>query len=86
MGSFFKISPVGEIRTINHKQTLISSTIHEWYDAKDRMTSDEKISLINNLNKKHCPYCGENNIVNNGFYKNGIQRYKWKFLGNVFRH
>lgn len=83
-GASLKFLPWEESEQLTNTQTLISSTIHEWYDAKHRITSDEEISLINNLNKKHCPYCGASNIVKNGFYKNGIQRYKCKFCGKRF--
>ena len=54
---------------------LISSTIHEWYDAKHRKNSKEEIEFINSVNVNMCPRCGNTSIVKNGFYKNGYQKY-----------
>ena len=34
---------------------LISSTIHEWYDAKHRKSSIEEIEFINSIKVTHCP-------------------------------
>lgn len=56
-------------------QNLISITVHEWYDAKHRITSIEEIQLINGIIIKECPHCGNKHFVKNGFYKNKIQRY-----------
>ena len=56
-------------------QKLISSTVHEWYDAKHRISSDEEIELINSLNISHCPYCLSVNIKRNGYYRNNTVRY-----------
>ena len=56
-------------------QKLISSTVHEWYDAKHRISSNEEIKLINSLNISHCPYCLSVNIKRNGYYRNNTVRY-----------
>ena len=69
---------------ISKSQKLISSTIHEWYDAKHRISSDAETELINSLNKSHCPYCSSGSVMKNGFYKNGIQRYQCKACGKKF--
>ena len=58
-----------------HSQTLISSTVHEWYDAKHRETSFEEIELINSIIINSCPYCGSARFIKAGH--NGLlQRYK----------
>lgn len=54
---------------------LISSTVHEWYDAKHRITSKEEIKLINSIEVKHCPFCGSDNVKRNGYYKSSMIRY-----------
>ena len=54
---------------------LISSTVHEWYDAKHRKNSKEEIEFINSVKVNMCPRCGNTSIVKNGFYKNGYQKY-----------
>ncbi|MBR0418650.1 MAG: IS1595 family transposase [Erysipelotrichaceae bacterium] len=64
-------------------QELISSTVHEWYDAKHRKTSDEEIKLINSTLVNHCPYCGSPYVIRSGF-KDGIQRYFCKDCHHYF--
>ena len=56
-------------------QELISSTIHEWYDAKHRMTSKEEIKLINSIRILSCPHCGSVSFKRNGYYGSGMIRY-----------
>ena len=56
-------------------QILISSTIHEWYDAKHREPTKEEIQLINSVQVRKCPECGSTHIVSNGKYQSGIKRY-----------
>lgn len=58
-------------------QALISSTVHEWYDAKHRETSQDEIDLINSVEVKACPYCGSEKFIKDG-YNDGIQRYRCK--------
>ena len=57
---------------------LISSTIHEWYDAKHRKSSIEEIEFINSIKVTHCPYCGSVRFIKFGRYGNGYQRYNCK--------
>ena len=56
-------------------QGLISSTVHEWYDAKHRMSSEEEIELINSIGISCCPVCGSISIKRNGYYRNRIIRH-----------
>lgn len=56
-------------------QKLISSAVHEWYDAKHRMTSTEEIKLINSLKTERCPFCCSASIKRNGFYRSLLIRY-----------
>ena len=65
-------------------QQLISSTIHEWYDAKHRVSSDEEISLINSVEMNVCPQCGSERIIRYGHYRNGINRYLCKNCNSSF--
>ena len=74
-GSSLKHLPWDKNEDKSTVQNLISSTIHEWYDAKHRMTSEDEIVLINGIEIKQCPHCGNTHIIKNGFYKNKIQRY-----------
>lgn len=75
-GSSLRKLPWNEDSQISESQKLISYTIHEWYEAKHRLTSNEEIRMINNLSKTSCPYCGSDKIIKNGFYKNGMQRFR----------
>lgn len=83
-GSSLRMLPWDNNSQINKSQKLISSTIHEWYDAKHRNTSKEEIDLINNIKRTNCPYCGSKEIVKNGFYKNEIQRFLCKTCKKKF--
>ena len=65
-------------------QELISSTIHEWYDAKHRISSQEEITLVNSIKCTHCPYCDSEHIVHNGSYRNGIKRFLCKSCNRSF--
>ena len=56
-------------------QKLISSTVHEWYDAKHRISGKEEIELINSINVSCCPHCGSLDFVFNGHYRNGVRRF-----------
>ena len=57
---------------------LISSTVHEWYDAKHRKNSKEEIEFINSIEILNCPHCGSMQFIKYGYYKNGYQRYSCK--------
>ena len=65
-------------------ETLISSTVHEWYDAKHRISSAEEIRLINSLRIDKCPLCGSVHFVLNGHYRNGTIRYLCNGCGSSF--
>ena len=56
-------------------QKLISSTVHEWYDAKHRISSKEEIRLINSISINSCRICGSVNFIRYGHYSSGIDRY-----------
>ena len=56
-------------------EDLISSTVHEWYDAKHRVSSAEEIRLVNSIKVLSCPYCGSVSYKRNGFYSSGMIRY-----------
>ena len=64
-----------DINKDDPSKKLISSTVHEWYDAKHRKNSKEEIEFINSVKVNMCPRCGNTSIVKNGFYKNGYQKY-----------
>lgn len=83
-GTSLKVLPWDKNIQVTDTQQLISSTIHEWYDAKHCISSTEEIQLINNIRKEYCPYCNSKEIVKNGFYRNGIQRYCCKSCGKKF--
>lgn len=64
-----------ELGDLSLSQRLISTTVHEWYDAKHRQSSDEEVVLVNSVVLAHCRICGCENIISYGKYRNGIQRY-----------
>ena len=65
-------------------QELISSTVHEWYDAKHRISSKEEIELINSIRITCCPRCGSVSFIRYGYYRNGIVRYFCKDCHRFF--
>ena len=69
---------------ISLTESLISDTVHEWYDAKHRETSVPEIKLINSHLLNSCPICGSINFVKNGKDTNGIQRYICKQCNRTF--
>ena len=38
-------------------QTLVESTVVEWYSAKHREASQEEVAFVNSLRIDKCPYC-----------------------------
>ena len=56
-------------------QSLVESTVIEWYEAKHRKASKEEIDLINSINIVKCPYCNGTHIKKDGHRKDGIQKY-----------
>ena len=69
---------------VDPSKKLISSTVHEWYDAKHRKNSIEEIKFINSIKVTHCPYCGSIRFIKFGRYGNGYQRYNCKDCRNLF--
>ena len=65
-------------------QKLISSTIHEWYDAKHRISSIEEIKLINSIRIDHCPLYKSNSFIRNGCYKRDLRRYRCSCCNHYF--
>ena len=75
-GRSLKYLPWDKEEDISCSQQLISSTVHEWYDAKHRNTSAEETELINSIPLSSCRLCGSNRIKQNGNYNtSGIKRY-----------
>lgn len=64
-----------ETKDQSFSQKLISSTVHEWYDAKHRISSKEEIELINSISISSCPYCGSVRFIRYGHYSSGMNRY-----------
>ena len=74
-GRSLKYLPWDKEEDISCSQQLISSTVHEWYDAKHRNTSAEETELINSIKLTKCRFCDSMNIISYGKYRNGIRRY-----------
>ena len=64
-----------ESKDKTNSQDLISSTVHEWYDAKHRDVSKEEIKLINSIRILSCPHCGSTDFIRYGYYRNKTVRY-----------
>lgn len=75
-GTSLRKLPWDNIEDTNDTQTLISTTLKEWYEAKHRLPSNEEILLINSKDISSCPMCSSISFIKNGFYKNRLQRYK----------
>ena len=73
-----------DINKDDPSKKLISSTVHEWYDAKHRKNSIEEIKFINSIKVTHCPYCGSIRFIKFGRYGNGYQRYNCKDCKGFF--
>ena len=56
-------------------QSLVESTVIEWYEAKHRKASKEEIDFINSINIVKCPYCKGTHFKKDGHRKDGIQKY-----------
>ena len=74
-GRSLKYLPWDKEEDISCSQQLISSTVHEWYDAKHRNTSAEETELINSIKLTKCRLCDSMNVIFYGKYRNGIRRY-----------
>jgi len=73
----------GKSEKLTPSKSLISSTVHEWYDAKHRKKSPEEICFINSIIPAACPYCRNDAFVKRGKAK-GIQRYRCSSCGRTF--
>ena len=52
-------------------QTLVESTVVEWYSAKHREASQEEVAFVNSLRIDKCPYC-------DGTHFKAIQKFIFK--------
>lgn len=50
-------------------QSLVESTVIEWYEAKHRRASKEEIDFINSINIVKCPYCKGTHFKKDGHRK-----------------
>lgn len=74
-GRSLRCLPWDHQEDLSTSRKLISSTAHEWYDAKHRKTSDEEVALINEVSIKSCRRCGSVDFKRNGRYSSGITRH-----------
>lgn len=65
-------------------QTLIESTVNEWYAAKHRAPGGEEISFVNSIKITSCPYCGKGGFVRDGHDRSGVSRYLCRDCGRRF--
>ena len=56
-------------------QTLVESTVVEWYSAKHREASQEEVAFVNSLRIDKCPYCDGTHFKKDGHRKDGMQKY-----------
>lgn len=76
--------PWSESSNNTEVQTLITTTVTEWYEAKHRKSSDEEIELINSIKPIRCHHCSSTNFINYGYTKNGIKKFKCKECNRTF--
>jgi len=49
--------------SLSNTETLISDTVHGWYNKKHKEETESEIRLINSISIDHCPYYdGTDNI------------------------
>ena len=65
-------------------ESLVSSTLEEWYMAKHPRPCNKEIAFINSLNIRECPFCDSVKIDKNGKRNDGIQRYICHSCGKSF--
>ena len=65
-------------------ESLISSTMNEWYDAKHPSMSIDEINLLNSITPSSCHYCDSNSFIKYGKTKQGLNRYKCKDCHKTF--
>ena len=56
-------------------QSLVESTVVEWYSAKHREASQEEVAFVNSLRIDKCPYCDGTHFKKDGHRKDGMQKY-----------
>lgn len=64
-------------------QTLISSTVEEWYLAKHRKTSEEEFDFINSIKPEKCRHCSSTSFIKYG-HRNRLNVYKCKDCNRKF--
>ncbi len=64
-----------EGESISPSESLIDSTVLEWYSEKHRRASREEIDLINGVAVPSCPYCGSARFRKDGKRRDGIQKH-----------
>lgn len=74
-GRSLRCLPWDKQEDISASRKLISTTVHEWYDAKHRKASYEEVVLINEIPVSACRICGSENFKRNGRYSSGMTRY-----------
>ncbi len=60
---------------ITPAQSLVKSTVNEWYSAKHRENSKEEVDFVNSIRISKCPYCNGTHFKKDGHRKDGIQKY-----------
>ena len=65
-------------------QSLVESTVVEWYSAKHREASQEEVTFVNSLNITKCPYCDGTHFKKDGHRKDGVQKHFCKDCSRSF--
>ena len=73
-----------EDKPLSLSERLISSTVHEWYDAKHRKASEEEITFVNSIPVSKCPHCGSTHVIRYGIYPDHLQCYRCKECNRKF--
>lgn len=69
---------------LDNIEEVLDDTLISWFNKKHGEPSVKEINLINSIEKKNCPYCGNDKIRKCGFYGKGIQRYQCKSCNKKF--
>lgn len=69
----------------NGLQSLITSTVDEWYEAKHPNASESEIAFFNSIAPASCPACGIADYRKNGTDGKGFRLYKCRSCGFRFR-
>ena len=65
-------------------ESLVESTVLEWYEQKHRKPSPEETAFVNSIAVRSCPRCGSAVVAKDGKGANGIQRYVCRGCGGRF--